>query len=80
MYDILNYNRWEQYDIWHKHTNGIKIPTFEKELYMYIPFYIFTFKSSFEIIEKDKDSLENLKKQYNNIVKRPNHWEAPEKV
>ena len=43
---------------------------FDKELYMYIPFYIFTFEPSFGIIEKDKDSLEDLKKQYNDIVKR----------
>ena len=37
---------------------------------MYIHFYIFTFEQSFGIIEKDKDSLEDLKKQYNDIVKR----------
>ena len=33
-------------------------------------FYIFTFEPSFGIIEKDKDSLEDFKKQYNDIVKR----------
>ena len=43
---------------------------FDKELYMYIPFYIFTFEPSFGIIEKDKERLEQLKDQYNDIVHR----------
>ena len=43
---------------------------FERELYMYIPFYIFTFEPSFGIIEKDKEKLEQLKEQYNEIVQR----------
>ena len=43
---------------------------FDKELYFYIPFYIFTFEPSFGIIEKDKDRLEQLKDQYNDIVQR----------
>ena len=43
---------------------------FDKELYFYIPFYIFTFEPSFGIIEKDKERLEQLKDQYNDIVHR----------
>ena len=43
---------------------------FNKELYVYIPFYIFTFEHSFGIIEKDKEKLESLKKQYSDIVHR----------
>ena len=43
---------------------------FDKELYIYIPFYIFTFEPSFGIIEKDKERLEQLKDQYNDIVHR----------
>ena len=43
---------------------------FDKELYFYIPFYIFTFEPSFGIIEKDKEKLEQLKDQYDEIVHR----------
>ncbi len=43
---------------------------FEKELLFLVPFYIFSHESRFEEYNKDEDKLNNLKKEYADIVYR----------
>lgn len=43
---------------------------FEKGLLFFIPFYIFSYEKQFKELERDKEKLEALKKEYMDIVNR----------